>query len=316
MSPIHSTTTYRGAPVFAFAQAIKAAGLQPPETVYADGLLHRFSTSGKRGDFSGWYVLHDGAVPAGVFGCWRAGLTETWSSKHEHTLTYAECSMLRQRIKVAKALRDADTLQRQQQTQVAATKKWEVALPVGQHAYLTAKGVQGYKLRADGEMLLVPLHDTNGMVHSVQSITPQGHKRFMTGGRVRGCYYGLGQASSVWVVCEGVATAHSIHEATNLTLAAAFSASNLMPVAQALKQKNPECTIIIAADDDHLTEGNPGLTAARAAAMAVGGLVVMPQFPANRPGKATDFNDLSALAGTGVVHECFAEVMEGLSHDL
>ena len=316
MSPIHSTTTYRGAPVFAFVQAIKAAGLQPPETVYSDGLLHRFSTNGKRGDFSGWYVLHADGLAAGVFGCWRTGLTEIWCSKAEGTLTQAERDTMRQRVKAAQVQRDAVTQQRQQQAQAIATERWETALPVGQHAYLTAKGVQGYKLRVDGEMLLVPLHDTNGMVHSVQSITPQGHKRFMTGGRVRGCYYGLGQASSVWVVCEGVATAHSIHEATNLTLAAAFSASNLMPVAQALKQKNPECTIIIAADDDHLTEGNPGLTAARAAAMAVGGLVVMPQFPANRPGKATDFNDLSALAGTGVVHECFAEVMEGLSHEL
>lgn len=299
-----------------FAQAIEATGLTPPDTIDADGQLHRFSATGKRNDRAGWYVLHADGLAAGVFGCWRTGLTETWCSKAEGTLTQAERDTMRQRVKAAQVQRDAVTQQRQQQAQAIATERWETALPVGQHAYLTAKGVQGYKLRVDGEMLLVPLHDTNGMVHSVQSITPQGHKRFMTGGRVRGCYYGLGQASSVWVVCEGVATAHSIHEATNLTLAAAFSASNLMPVAQALKQKNPECTIIIAADDDHLTEGNPGLTAARAAAMAVGGLVVMPQFPANRPGKATDFNDLSALAGTGVVHECFAEVMEGLSHEL
>lgn len=299
-----------------FAQAIEATGLTPPDTIHADGQLHRFSATGKRNDRAGWYVLHADGLAAGVFGCWRTGLTETWCSKAEGTLTQAERDTMRLRVKAAQVQRDAVTQQRQQQAQAIATERWETALPVGQHAYLTAKGVQGYKLRVDGEMLLVPLHDTNGMVHSVQSITPQGHKRFMTGGRVRGCYYGLGQASSVWVVCEGVATAHSIHEATNLTLAAAFSASNLMPVAQALKQKNPECTIIIAADDDHLTEGNPGLTAARAAAMAVGGLVVMPQFPANRPGKATDFNDLSALAGTGVVHECFAEVMEGLSHDL
>lgn len=299
-----------------FAQAIEATGLTPPDTIDADGQLHRFSATGKRNDRAGWYVLHADGLAAGVFGCWRTGLTETWCSKAEGTLTQAERDTMRQRVKAAQVQRDAVTQQRQQQAQAIATERWETALPVGQHAYLTAKGVQGYKLRVDGEMLLVPLHDTNGMVHSVQSITPQGHKRFMTGGRVRGCYYGLGQASSVWVVCEGVATAHSIHEATNLTLAAAFSASNLMPVAQALKQKNPECTIIIAADDDHLTEGNPGLTAARAAAMAVGGLVVMPQFPAHRPRKCTDFNDLFALAGAGAVRECFAEVMEGLSHDL
>jgi putative DNA primase/helicase len=42
----------------------------------------------------------------------------------------------------------------------------------------------------------------------------------------------------------------------------------------------------------------------------VGGLVVMPQFPADRPAKATDFNDLAALAGLGAVRACFTEILE------
>lgn len=302
--------------VFAFSQAMKAAGLVPPDTIYADGLLHRFSSNGKRGDLSGWYVLHNGTLSAGAFGCWRAGLTETWSSKPEQALTSAERSMLRQQVKEAMAMRDAQTLKLQKHSQMLAKKKWEEARPVTQHAYLAAKGVQGYELRVEDNVLLVPLLDTDGTLHSVQSITPEGHKRFMTGGRVRGCYYGLGQVGSVWVVCEGVATAHSIHAATGLTMAAAFSASNLLPVAKALQLKHPECTVIVAADDDYLTEGNPGLTAGRVAAMAVGGLLVKPQFPPSRPRKATDFNDLSALAGAAAVSECFAEVMEGLHHDL
>lgn len=312
----YTTAPCNSVPVFAFSQAMKAAGLVPPDMIYEDGLLHRFSSNGKRGDLSGWYVLHNGALSAGAFGCWRAGLTETWSSKPEHALTFAERSMLRQQVKEAMALRDARTLKLQQYIQMLATKKWEQARPVSQHAYLASKGVLGYGLRVEGNLLLVPLRDTEGTLHSVQSITSEGHKRFMAGGRVRGCYYGLGQVGSVWVVCEGVATAHSIHAATGLAVAAAFSASNLLPVAKALQLKNPECTLVVAADDDYLTEGNPGLTAGRLAAMAVGGLLVKPQFPASRPRKATDFNDLSALAGATAVSECFAEVMEGLHHDL
>jgi len=117
------------------------------------------------------------------------------------------------------------------------------------------------------------------------------------------------------VLGEGMATMHSIRAATGLAVAAAFSAGNLAPVAQALRRKFPTMPIILAADDDHTTEGTPGRAAARAAALAVGGLVVAPQFPAHRPRKATDFNDLFSLAGTGAVRACFAEVLEGLPHE-
>ena len=81
-----------------------------------------------------------------------------------------------------------------------------------------------------------------------------------------------------------------------------------MPVATALHKKYPGLTIVIAADDDWRTEGNPGLTHAKAAALAVGGFVVVPQFPADRPNKATDFNDLAAMAGLDAVRACFSEI--------
>ena len=66
--------------------------------------------------------------------------------------------------------------------------------------------------------------------------------------------------------------------------------------------------LVMAADDDHLTPGNPGLTAAKQAALAVGGLVVVPQFPADRPPKASDFNDLAAIDGLSAVRACFSEI--------
>ena len=86
------------------------------------------------------------------------------------------------------------------------------------------------------------------------------------------------------------------------------NAGNLGPVAVALHKAYPALTLVMAADDDHQTDGNPGLTAAKQAALAVGGFVVTPQFPAGRPDKATDFNDLAALAGLGAVRACFLEI--------
>lgn len=297
-----------------FAQAIEAAGLVAPATIQADGQLHRFSATGKRSDSAGWYVLHDDGLPAGVFGCWRTGLTETWCSKAESTLTQAERDTMRLRVQEAKRQRDVTLQQRYRETQVTAAARWEAAIATAQHPYLAAKGIQSFGLRAEGSMLLVPMRDTSGTLHSLQTITAVGEKRFMAGGRVHGCYHSVGRPDGAIVVCEGMATAHSIHAATGLAVAAAFSASNLAPVAQALRRKFPVLPIIMAADDDHATEGNPGLTSAHAAALAVGGLVSIPSFPAGRPRKATDFNDLCSLAGAGAVCKCFAEVLEGLPY--
>ena len=298
-----------------FSQAMEAAGVVPPDTIHADGQLHRFSATGKRGDSAGWYVLHADGLPAGVFGCWRSGLTEAWCSKADSAMTQAERDTMRQRVRDAKAQRDAATLQRQQQAQSEACARWEAALPVVQHPYLSAKGIQPFGLRAEGAVLLVPMRDTLGVLHSLQTIAPDGCKRFMLGGRVHGCYHSVGRPAAAIVVGEGMATMHSVRAATGLAVAAAFSASNLAPVAHALRRKFPAMPLILAADDDHATDGNPGMAAARAAALAVGGLVVAPQFPADRPRKATDFNDLFSLAGAGAVRACFAEVLEGLTHE-
>ena len=50
----------------AFRDAIAGAGLTPPDQIIADGTLRRFSSNGKRGDDSGWYVAHMDGIPAGA----------------------------------------------------------------------------------------------------------------------------------------------------------------------------------------------------------------------------------------------------------
>lgn len=297
-----------------FAQAIAAAGLVPPDTIHADGQLYRFSATGKRSDSAGWYVLHADGLPAGVFGCWRTGLTETWCSKAESTLTPAERQMLLEKVRAAQRQRDAEKVLIHQQAGHSAMLRWRFAQPATEHPYLAAKGVKAHGLRMDGRRLLVPLRDTSGTLTSLQTIYPNGSKRLFPGGRVTGCYHAIGTLGCVLVLAEGYATGATIHEATGLPVAVAFNAGNLLAVARTLRRKFPALPIVLAADDDHTTEGNPGLTAARAAALAVGGLVAVPQFPADRPPKATDFNDLFSLAGSNAVRACFAEVMEGLDH--
>ena len=101
------------------------------------------------------------------------------------------------------------------------------------------------------------------------------------------------------VICEGWATGCSLHQATSHTVRVAFDAGSLMAVAQFTRAQLPKARIILAADDDYRNTTNAGITKATAAANAVGGITVVPQFHeiANRPEKATDFNDLHQLAG-------------------
>ena len=65
----------------AFVQAIAAAGLGQPEII-ADGQLHRFHTpDDKAGRQSGWFLLHLDRLPAGAFGSWKTGESQTWCAK-------------------------------------------------------------------------------------------------------------------------------------------------------------------------------------------------------------------------------------------
>ncbi len=296
-------------PTEQFRGAILAAGLNPPDEIHPDGTLHRFPGNGRRGDNSGWYVLHTDGVPAGAFGCWREGFTQDWCSKTPDTMTQAEREAHRQRVAAMRQQREADTAERQQQAAQTAATRWQVATPVTAHPYLTAKGVNAYGLRLEGEGLLIPMRDAAGTLHSLQVIDPGGGKRFQSGGRVKGCYHPIGKPDGVLIVCEGYATGASIHEATGHAVAVAFNAGNLLEVAQALHGKYPALRLILAADDDWRTDGNPGMTKAKEAAQAVDGGLAIPTFPADRPDKATDFNDLHRLSGPQAVRECIEQAV-------
>lgn len=102
-------------------------------------------------------------------------------------------------------------------------------------------------------------------------------------------------------IAEGYATGATIHQATGCPVAVAFNAGNLEPVAKIMRHKLPGLPIILCADDDANTEGNPGITKANQAALVVGGKVASPNFGDRRPADATDFNDMAALLGLEAV---------------
>ena len=263
-----------------FRLAISAAGLTPPTEIIDDGAIHRFNSSGKPSKKNGWYVLHTDGVAAGAFGDWVEGFSHKWCSKTNRALTDGERLAHHERVKAMRRQREEDLGKQQQSAAADAQNRWTAATPCTQHDYLTRKGVQPHGAKIEGRTLLIAMRDTAGRVHSLQTIAPDGTKMFMSGGRVKGCYFGIGKPKGVLVVCEGFATGASIHECTGHAVAVAFNAGNLQAVALALRTKYPALKIIIAADDDHQTPGNPGMTKARAAVQAAGATLAVPVFEA------------------------------------
>ena len=293
-------------PIEQFRRAMAAAGLTPPDTI-VPGHLHKFPGLQKNAKNKAAYCLMFDDMRGGVFGDFSSGMETTWQAEKSTYYTVTEREAHRQRNEAKKAERDGLEFAKQEAAALKATQRFQGATPCTQHEYLAAKGTQGHgvKVEADG-FLIVPMRDAAGKLWNIERISPvdSKDKKGLYGGRRKGLHHMIGKPDSVLVVCEGYATGASIHECTRHAVAVAFNAGNLQPVAAALHTKYPALKIIIAADDDHLTPGNPGMTKARAAALAVGGFLAVPSFPADRPDKATDFNDLHQLAGAGDVKDC------------
>ncbi|MCF8495533.1 MAG: toprim domain-containing protein [Alphaproteobacteria bacterium] len=276
----------------AFKAALDKAGLSTKDKITADGKLHRFTIQSDRaGSKNGWYVLYGDGLPAGSFGSWKTGFKGTWCAKAKNTLTAAEREEFRQRMDTARKAREAE----EQGRRIAASEKalviWKASPPApDNHPYLVKKGVRNLGLRLYKETLVIPMRDSLGNLHSLQFIDGEGNKRFLSGGRKKGCYFAVGVPTESLCIAEGYATAASIHESTGLPVAVAFDAGNLEPVARALRAKFPEIEITLCADNDSKTPGNPGLTKAREAAAACGAFLAVPPC-------AGDFNDLYRGAG-------------------
>lgn len=283
-----------------FSNAIKAAGLEPPPDILP-GKVHRFPGYEKhKGNTAGWCRLFEDGQ-GGVYGDWSTGLSEHWQAKREEPWTPAEREAFRKRVAEEKTQAEAERKAVQNRAATEAQEQWDRATPeTGEHRYLRDKSIQPHGARSNGHQLLIPMRH-NGKLYSLQRISPDGSKKFLQDGRVSGCYFSIGKPAGTLCIAEGFATGASIHEATEFAVAVTFTSGNLLAVAKALRAKFPEIRLIICADDDHKTSGNPGVTKATEAAKAVNGLVAIPDFGDDRPEGASDFNDLTRHRGPDAV---------------
>lgn len=278
-------------------------GIETPDSILADGVLHRAHVAGhKAGSKNLAYVLHLDGIPCGWFQEHKSGQQGTWKADGEARLDADS----RARIESAQRQRREQEAARQESAAVTARRLWAVAKPLtGRgHPYLARKHVAAHglcvlrawrrRVQDDGgewqtvtvrDVLLVPMIDAGRNLWSLQAIFPGRHpllgrdKDFLPGARVGGLLHVIGKQTPSVTIAEGYATAATLYQETGYQTFVAFSAGNLLAVARTVRALRPGARIVIAADNDAHTPGNPGLTKATEAARAVGGLLAVPPIP-------------------------------------
>ncbi|MBA3814301.1 MAG: DUF3987 domain-containing protein [Alphaproteobacteria bacterium] len=287
----------------AFRDAMHQAGLVFSGAIMCDGAIHRFPT-GNKGRPNGWYVFYG---MAGAFGDWGRDIHEKWSPNKE-SLSYQGKEKLRAQLAKAQQLADEERLRKQEETAVLVVSKWAGLSETGQSPYLVRKQVDGFGVRYNKELLIIPLRDAAGKLWSLQWVGAEGKKCFLPGGRKKGCFHHMGDLKDgdPIIVTEGYATGASIHMAMNQATVVAFDAGNLDPVVEELKRVYPKSPLIIAGDDDRWSPTNTGREKAEGVSHKYGCSVVFPQFSSTDT-KPTDFNDLHILEGLDVVKQQVAQ---------
>jgi putative DNA primase/helicase len=255
----------------------------------ADGRIHRWKPDGHNKK-TGWAVLHsDGSGVWGAAGDWRTG----------DKVTIKHGTVSREAVAAVQAKVDRRAKVSAANAKIKALMQWSraSALKAGDSAYLNNKEVMPFGLRHDGGTVLIPLSDSDGCLHGLQSISPEGRKLFTSGCIKKGKFHRIPGRGEL-VIAEGYATAASVHMATGMECIVAFDAGNLLPVALEMWRKDKHRQIIIAADNDSV-----GRESAIRAAQAVGGRAIWPAK------EKSDYNDLHVAKGlTAVANSIYGAI--------
>jgi putative DNA primase/helicase len=269
-----------------FNYAVNAGVRFADRPLMVDGSLHRCHIDGhKSGTKNGAYILHLDRVPAGWAMDYKTGSIVNWRADGKPgKLTKADWAA----IEAAKQQRQLEQDELHHQSALKAQSIWKRAIYAdASNAYCYRKKIKphGAKTGDSGSLngvLIVPLYDAKDKLVNLQFIQPDGTKRFLSGGQKKGCFWTLGEMTDTLLICEGYATGSSLFEYQGLHTVISFDAGNLIHVAQVIRAKNPKAEIIVAGDHD---QSGTGQKAARSAALAVGGKVLIP------PNVGDDWND-------------------------
>jgi len=301
-----------------------------PKTITWDGKPHRFPGRNQQRGTNGWVVAFPDRFGA-VYGDWRepdtkyhwraAGRQVPWDgSDRAYRAARKDFEREKERRGAEREERYANAAQECEQIWKAADANVPRDFP-----YLVTKGLSeapGLRVAEKGgeQFLIVRMLELDRpKIQSLQWIAKDGTKKNHPGARAKGGRYVIAPDAfredgeeGTFYICEGWATAVSIHLAKGCTVVIAFTAGNLARVTVHYRKRYRQARIIVCADNDRYSANgkgkhNPGVTAARkavrAAREAVPGSktdIAIPDFE-SLEGNPTDFDDLRQREGPGTV---------------
>lgn len=292
-----------------FFEALCAADLVLNGLPEMDGKLHRVpvmgeAASGRSGAYTGFLDGH----PAGYIQNFSTGYVERWkASSPSSVLSETDKARLRAEAAQNRQTREIEQEKSYGKAAEIASDLYQQAKTSGSwpHPYLMRKNVNAYGIRYNGDDLMIPIYSLGEEKHlmSLQTISEEGRKSFLKGGKVQGGAFLIGanprSVDTPILIAEGYATGATLHEATGYSVFVAFSGSNLKPVAEKLQSCFPDRRIFIAGDNDHAKEqtGQPnnGRKKAQEAAEAIHSVALLPSFKNTE--KGSDWNDAANIRG-------------------
>ena len=276
-----------------------------------DGKFHRFGKSkehwliGVAWEYNtrGYWALH--------YGSWNP----KWDIETNRMTSWGNESLSQgEKISVTRNLNQIDRISREERgkEQSRCREFWllnwdRLASPEGAHAYMKSKGfshnhgarVVNFMDRANHlypGTLCIPIFDRRKELCGMQCIFSAQSgwdKKNFLGTEMKGSFFPFGdwEHARVLYPCEGFATGASIFENMNLPVICSFSACNLPPVGRTIREHNPDCTIILAADKDKGSKA--GETWARKTLEETSCIIKVVQFPPGAEG--SDYNDLAQI---------------------
>lgn len=245
-------------PTLAFRAAVLAVLGNAPEVI-EPGRWQRFSTGSKVADDAGWCKLFDDQR-AGVFGCHRQGVRETWTAADPGAMSLARRASLARQVLAATAERQAKQQQRWAENAQRIAQLWAQCVPLTRGdavvRYITARGISAWPLPTvlrchaampylhagkklgvfpamvapvmspDGR--LVALHRTYLTSNGRKADVPSPKKLTGSAGRLAGACIPLHEPAAGSIgIAEGIETALAAWCASGVPTVASYCAGNL-----------------------------------------------------------------------------------------
>lgn len=217
-----------------------------PKTVLPDGKFYRCATTDKPNRKNGAYILQ----LSGRRGYFHNYATDDgWSEwRDDAPMTVAE---KRQVAEETEKFKREEAAKKRRLVEGMRAKFANLAPLRHGHIYLEKKGLtmQGCgHLRIDGDNLVIPI-GKDGELRTLQTITPDGGKKYQYGCSISGAYFRLRrEGATVTCLAEGFATGLAVYQSLPfVNVIVAFDAGNLAAVAKNLNIKG---MCVVCADND------------------------------------------------------------------